>query len=385
MQALRLITSRCERIGWIPRRFLCTVSKHSNLGLCAVIGGNGFLGSNVAQQLNQKGYKVRVLDIQNELNDKNHPNDKSNIEYSKCDITKIDEVYDSLKGVKTIFHCASMIDIRCSPSPLLYDVNVNGTKNILDFCNDINNANEVQNIIYTSTFEVFNVDGDEFKDIKEDEVSYGQKHYNGYGQTKAIAEEMFIQNKSKNKEIKLSAIRLGAIFGINSELLLKGLEAAIEKGPTSIGNDHVKMSGCYVENAAFAHIQIAEALHNDDVDGQVFHYKDLDTSWETLMLRDLYGYNDKEIKKISNNVIYYIAMIMDYKQYIYHKVFNKLTGHPAIGLNILGVTMLGSDHTINTDKFNKIIGYNPPYSVEEAIKKTNSWLDKEKKRLSNQK
>ena len=37
---------------------------------------------------------------------------------------------ESLKDVNTTFHTASTIDMRLSPSPLLYDVNITGTKNI---------------------------------------------------------------------------------------------------------------------------------------------------------------------------------------------------------------------------------------------------------------
>ena len=102
--------------------------------------------------------------------------------------------WESLKDINTIFHTASMIDIRYSPSPLLYDVNVNWTKNILNFCNDKTNMdNCVKTIIYTSTMEVINVDGGEFKDSKESDSScnYGkQPYHNSYGQTKSIAERL---------------------------------------------------------------------------------------------------------------------------------------------------------------------------------------------------
>ena len=57
-----------------------------------------------------------------------------------------DQVNESLKDINTIFHTASMIDIRYSPSLLLYDVNVNGTKNILNFCNDKTNIDNCVSI-----------------------------------------------------------------------------------------------------------------------------------------------------------------------------------------------------------------------------------------------
>eukprot|EP01084_Bolivina_argentea_P131447 232015_1 len=348
----------------------------SHLGLCAVIGGNGFLGSNIVNQLNNKQYKIRVLDIHNDLINNITNSSGNNIEYSKCDITNVNDVNNSLKDVQTIFHCASVIDIRYSPSPMLYNVNVNGTQNILRFCN--NNSNTVSNLIYTSTFEVLNVDGEEFDDVKEsDNEVYGKKYFNAYGETKSIAEQMVI-DLSNNKNLQTCAIRLGAIFGVGSPLLYKVVNnVRIRNGAVAIGNG--LMSTSYVENAAFAHIQLAETLMNEnqrnDVNREVFHYKDFDVPYMTFQYSDLLGFKQNEIKYIPNQIGLLLAYLTEFKQYFYHKILKKLINDPVAGLTILGTKMTTSTHTINCDKFNTMVGYKPPISKEQAIKKTKEWVD----------
>ena len=301
----------------------------------------------------------------------------SNIEYLQCDITNPNDINKTLIGINTIFHTASVIDIRYSPSPLLYDVNVNGTKNILKFCNDKDNhKNEVKNLIYTSTFEVINVDGQEFKDTKESDTInvYGKKYFNGYGQTKSMAEQMVIENKLENIDLNVSAIRLGAVYGVDSPIL----EQSLKNGqPYIIGEGMMSLS--YVENAAFAHIQIAEAISDNSdngVDGQVFHYKDADETYGEFVHGKLIGHRLTDIKRIPYSIAIIMATISDWKQYIDHKWFNKLNKKNGMDrLTILAAKMSQGYHTINTDKFNKTIGYNPPYTIEQSIEKTKNWIN----------
>eukprot|EP01084_Bolivina_argentea_P202770 346371_1 len=159
----------------------------NQLGICCVIGGNGFLGSNIASQLYKKGYTVRVLDIHDRLT----KNLDSNIQYVKCDITKADNIKPALTGIQTIFLCAAVIDLRPSPSKLLYDVNVNGTRNIINFCN---NNKSVQNLVYTSSVEAADI----------------ESIHGSYSSTKQIAEQIIIKHEMQNKNLNICVIRIGA-------------------------------------------------------------------------------------------------------------------------------------------------------------------------------
>ena len=194
-----------------------------DLGQCAVIGGNGFLGCHLVQRLAEKGHPVRVLDIHQTLDHKliSIPD----VEYRRCDITNRDDVYRGLQGINTIFHCASVIDIRLSPSPMMHDVNVNGTANILSFCNHRRQkGNVARNLVYVSTLEVYTDTerkGDALRNMKEESVVSGASYRQKYGETKAAAEQMVLSNKKHNDRLKVAAVRPGLIFGPHSPILVQ--------------------------------------------------------------------------------------------------------------------------------------------------------------------
>merc|ERR1712192_352167 len=137
------------------------------------------------------------------------------IQYSKCDITKPEQVRVGLANCESIFHCASVIDIRYSPSPRVFDVNVAGTKNILSFCNNKSEArNHAQLLIYTSSIEVYisaDRTGDALKNMREDLPVYGRAFGQQYGATKAAAEEMVVENTKLNDTLQVAALRLGGV------------------------------------------------------------------------------------------------------------------------------------------------------------------------------
>ena len=102
-------------------------------------------------------------------------------------------------------------------------VNVNGTKNILSFCNNKSEAaNRVQRLIYTSSIEVYmsgGRTGNALRDMKEDLSVYGRTFEQQYGATKAAAEQMVIENRNVNDSLKVAALRLSGVFGVDSPLL----------------------------------------------------------------------------------------------------------------------------------------------------------------------
>ena len=99
-----------------------------------VTGANGFLGNNIVRKL--------VQDKENEIRALVLPNDKVNsLKGLNCkiyygDVTKP----ETLEGIFKIeeeaelyvIHCAAIVYIKSKYNPKVYDVNVNGTKNIIE-------------------------------------------------------------------------------------------------------------------------------------------------------------------------------------------------------------------------------------------------------------
>jgi len=99
-----------------------------------VTGGAGFIGSNLVDQLVQKGHKVIVLDNFSTGRRANlYHQTKNNVKIIKIDISKNLQLHKYFKGVDYVFHLAGLADIVPSiENPSTYfKSNVVGTFNIL--------------------------------------------------------------------------------------------------------------------------------------------------------------------------------------------------------------------------------------------------------------
>ena len=131
-----------------------STSNASDLGVCLVTGGYGWVGHYIVAQLSQQGYTVRNLDISNSANfdvsiDEYCRVDHSKVHFVQCDLTDREAVIASCKGVDTVFHICAIVDVRPCPDPLISRVNIDGTKNIIDACI----ANHVKRVVYCSSTE----------------------------------------------------------------------------------------------------------------------------------------------------------------------------------------------------------------------------------------
>jgi nucleoside-diphosphate-sugar epimerase len=95
-----------------------------------VVGGAGFIGSNITKALVEKGYEVHVIDnLSGGKKEKVHPKAKLHVK----DITKLEEIKPVFKGAQYVFHLAALPRVQFS---IEYpretnDANVNGTLNVL--------------------------------------------------------------------------------------------------------------------------------------------------------------------------------------------------------------------------------------------------------------
>lgn len=94
-------------------------------------GGAGFIGSNIAEKLLQRGIETVVLDDLSVGKEENIP---ENAEFIKGDICDPEIVEKALTGVDVVFHEAARVSIRDSFRGFIEDAktNVMGTVNILN-------------------------------------------------------------------------------------------------------------------------------------------------------------------------------------------------------------------------------------------------------------
>lgn len=99
-----------------------------------VIGGNGFLGQHVQEQirLRNDGSTISVFDI-------SEPRDpKPDVKYFVGDLRKFEDVYNALEGITAVIHTASPQHVASSnpPRDLYFSINVDGTRNVINACQE---------------------------------------------------------------------------------------------------------------------------------------------------------------------------------------------------------------------------------------------------------
>ena len=98
-----------------------------------ITGANGFLGNNIIRKLEQdKKNEIRALVLKN---DTIKSLDGLNCKIYYGDVTKeetLEEIFSVQEDAQIfVIHCAAIVSIKSKYNPKVYDVNVNGTKNII--------------------------------------------------------------------------------------------------------------------------------------------------------------------------------------------------------------------------------------------------------------
>lgn len=212
-----------------------------------VTGGGGFLGRCIVGKLQERGYEVTSLSrgAYPEL-------EKIGVETVRADLADGDAVTAAIKGMDVVFHTASRVGIW-GPYREFYDANVIGTRNVIDGCR----KGGVAKLVYTSSPSVV-FDGRDHEGIDET-YPYPVMYLAHYPETKAIAErEVMVAN---GEELSTCSLRPHLIWGPGDTNLIPRLIARAKSGRLRmVGGCENLIDTVYVDNAADAHLQAADAL-----------------------------------------------------------------------------------------------------------------------------
>lgn len=93
-----------------------------------VTGGTGFLGSNLALRLVERGWKVRILE---------RPGadrvllEEGPFDFITGDVLEPDSLPDAMQDIDVVFHTAGVVDYWRQGVERMYTVNVEGTRNVM--------------------------------------------------------------------------------------------------------------------------------------------------------------------------------------------------------------------------------------------------------------
>ncbi|KAK2465237.1 hypothetical protein APHAL10511_002591 [Amanita phalloides] len=212
-----------------------------------VIGGSGFVGRHIVQQLLDRGDTVSVLDIVQRYHD---------LPFYSVDITDQYQVAAALRksGTTCIIHTASP-PAGLKDEALYYRVNVDGTKAVIAAAAETG----VRKLVFTSSAGVV-FDGSDL--INADErLPFPEVPMDAYNDSKAKAEAAVLAANGKDGLLTV-ALRPAGIFGPGALQLMAGLYQVYEYGQThfQIGGNKNLFDWTYVGNVAHAHLLAADRL-----------------------------------------------------------------------------------------------------------------------------
>lgn len=177
--------------------------------LYLVTGATGFLGSTICRQLIERGDKVRAFVLPNDKAMKHIPKEVEILEGDLCDINSLEKFFTVPNGMKTIvLHIASVVTVDPTYNQKVIDINVNGTKNIIDLCLS---HKECQKLVYCSSTGAI-PELPKGKIIKEVNKFDETKVLGCYSQSKALATQAVL-DAVKNKGLNACVVHPSGILG----------------------------------------------------------------------------------------------------------------------------------------------------------------------------
>ena len=182
-----------------------------------ITGGAGFIGIHLCKKLLELNHDVTVYDIfSNSLEENFRSMIKQKVILISADILDYSKLITSMKNHDIVIHLAAKISVPESiKNPkLTFDVNVNGTQNVLNACLQ----NNITKIIATSTAAVYQ---NTSAQIILDEISPVEPQ-SPYGQSKLEMENKIIDFASIHN-IDATILRFFNVFGIGQSLEYAGV------------------------------------------------------------------------------------------------------------------------------------------------------------------
>ena len=213
-----------------------------------VTGGGGFLGRAIVEQLLARGDEVRTLarGAYPEL-------DALGATSVQHDLRQRSGLDAHLEGIDVVFHVASKTGVW-GPAEEFFGINVTGTEHLLDAAQ----AAGVRSFVYTSSPSA-TFSGGDAENATEADCPYPDHFEAPYPQSKAEAEKRVLAANSD--DFATTALRPHLIWGPRDPHIPPRLMVRRQQGRLMcVGDGKNKVGITYVDNAAAAQLQAADAL-----------------------------------------------------------------------------------------------------------------------------
>lgn len=239
----------------------------TDLGLCLVTGGAGFLAGHIVRELLRRGHRVRTLDLREQVD----PDPRC--EHLRGDLRIASDVRRACAGVDTVFHTAALVDFvgiaRPERRERIVSLNVGGTRNVIETCV----AERVSRLVYTSSNNVLlgtPIEG------ATGASPYPDHHVDLYSETKTRAERDVLAANGRGG-LATCALRPGGIYGIGDPFYLPELISKCARGLliADVGDGRSMADNTFVGNLVHGELLAAAHLRLDSpMAGRAYYITD---------------------------------------------------------------------------------------------------------------
>jgi nucleoside-diphosphate-sugar epimerase len=329
-----------------------------------VTGGAGFLGSAIVSEFLSEAdenfvTEIRVLDIQ-----KPATTIRKSISFIHGDVRDKNLVKKACADVDVVIHAAAIIDWGTRTKKEVLEINVGGTKNVIDACKE----NKVSCMLYTSSLDAVFA-GKSLRNIDET-VPYPQKPVNAYCESKQQAE--LLVKKANGKDLKTCILRPADIYGENDPYHIGSLINMAKGGLyVRLGNGNSICQHVYVRNMAYAHVLATKVLMKNSamVAGKVYFITDgkgenFFKFFDQIVAGAGYTIWPKNLW-LPQWLAYSLGSLTEFIAWLYSPI-KKV--NPKFSR--FAVVYTCSDFTFTADRAKKDFNYSPKYPIDEALKLT---------------
>lgn len=320
-----------------------------------VTGANGFLGSHLADRLIEEGHDVHVL-VRKTSNLQWLMGKR--VQYHYGDVAgEFKGFREGLEGADLLFHVAGVI--RAKKARTYYEVNAQGTANILETCLKVNP--KIGRVIVVTSLAAHGPGRNDGPVNEEDEC----RPITDYGKSKRDAELITLKYADR---LPVTIVRPPAIYGPRDDQFFRLFQAM------RCGIALLPGWGRRVLNLAHAQDVITGLLlaaTSPKAVGEIFFIgEDRNYSWVEAIDMLARAVDRRPVKiHIPGPLVYAIAGVAE--------GIGQLTGRmPLLNLDYAR-NFMQRDWTLDISKAKKILGYRSEYSFEKGAKETAMWYEGE--------
>lgn len=326
-----------------------------------VTGAGGFLGQYLVEQLVSRGDQVRCL-----ARGRYPQLEQLGVECRQGDLRDPRLAAAACEGMDIVFHAAGVAGIW-GPWSHYHSINTLATCNVIAGCWQ----HKVPRMVYTSSPSV-TFDGGDQRGVDES-VGYPTKWLCHYPHSKALAEQHVLQAHGQDG-LSTCALRPHLIWGPRDRHLIPRLLQRARAGRLRrVGEGRNLIDMVYVDNAAAAHLQAAEALdQGGPAGGRAYFISQGEpvNCWDWI--NEILGLAN--LPPITRGISFRMAWRIGAAMEAVYAAL-RLRGEPRMTRFL--AAQLAKDHYFDIRRARQDFGYAPPISTEQGMQRLAAELETE--------